>query len=376
MAPQEKRACHEPSRRPSDPALVHLQELRQCIPKECFVKSLPTAVAYMLLDYSMWTGALWAASSLRGSELWSTMAGWQQWLFTLLFWNFTGFVMWAIFIIGHDCGHGTFSDYDWVNDVVGHLTHGSILVPYYPWQLSHRRHHMHHNHVDKDYSHPWFTKERLQRPEEAQARFQDRNPLFRLAFPLIGWPLYLLGFPDGCHFLPFSAHRLWKNTPSIEFYKCIVSASVVVGFLWLLHQQLGGDFGALGYYYLMPWLVMGWWLVTVTYLQHHDHDTVVYDDRDWQFVLAAFQTIDRKFGFGIDALHHHITDCHVVHHLFFTKIPHYSLPRATEAMKNYLAKVNLLHLYKARDTPDFAIRVFRQYYEKGLRALRPSEIVR
>lgn len=374
MAPQEKRVFGESSRAP-EPALVHLQELRKCIPQECFVKSLPSSVAYLLLDYSLWSGLLWAVSSLRRSVLWPSLPTWLQWLVSLFYWNAAGFVMWAVFVIGHDCGHGTFSDYDWLNDLVGHLTHGSVLVPFYSWQLSHRRHHMHHNHADKDYSHPWFTKERLRRPEEGQARFQDRNPLLRLAFPLVGWPIYLLGLPDGCHLLPIPFQRLWRNTPTVEYYKCLVSSAVVLGFLWLALRTLG-DLRSLWYYFLVPWLVMGWWLVTVTYLQHHDHDTVVFDNRDWQFVLAAFQSIDRKFGYGIDAMHHHITDCHVVHHLFFTKIPHYSLPRATEAMKRYLAKTDLLYLYKSRDTPDFATRIFRQYFETGLRAKRQSAIAR
>ena len=39
-----------------------------------------------------------------------------------------------------------------------------------------------------------------------------------------------------------------------------------------------------------------WWLVCVTYLQHHSHDTMVYDDSKWSYVLAAFETVDRKFG--------------------------------------------------------------------------------
>jgi hypothetical protein len=30
--------------------------------------------------------------------------------------------------------------------------------------------------------------------------------------------------------------------------------------------------------------MLGWWLVAVTYLQHHNPDTVVYDDEDWKFV--------------------------------------------------------------------------------------------
>merc|ERR1719331_3704891 len=31
------------------------------------------------------------------------------------------------------------------------------------------------------------------------------------------------------------------------------------------------------YYYVPTYFTYSWWLVTVTYLQHHDHDTLVYD---------------------------------------------------------------------------------------------------
>ena len=40
--------------------------------------------------------------------------------------------------------------------------------------------------------------------------------------------------------------------------------------------------------------------------------------------------------YGIDYLHHHITDGHVAHHLFFTQIPHYNLPIATEGIRKYV----------------------------------------
>lgn len=76
----------------------------------------------------------------------------------------------------------------------------------------------------------------------------------------------------------------------------------------------------MAYWYGAPALVYGWWLVAVTYLQHHNPHTLVYAEEDWKFAHAAFETVDRKFGWGIDTLHHHITDGHVAHHLFFTKV--------------------------------------------------------
>ena len=59
-------------------------------------------------------------------------------------------MMWAVFVLGHDCGHGSFSRSWLINDVVGNLLHTLILVPYYPWKLSHMHHHKNTGNIDKD----------------------------------------------------------------------------------------------------------------------------------------------------------------------------------------------------------------------------------
>lgn len=92
--------------------------------------------------------------------------------------------------------------------------------------------------------------------------------------------------------------------------------------------------------------------------------------KDWKFTESAFETVDRKFGFGIDALHHHITDGHVVHHLFFTQIPHYNLPVATKALRKYLEEKGLGHMYRLEQTFDFPRRVHSYLWGTGFRARR------
>jgi len=36
--------------------------------------------------------------------------------------------LFSIFVVGHDCGHGTFSSYTWVNDLFGHVAHAPTMV--------------------------------------------------------------------------------------------------------------------------------------------------------------------------------------------------------------------------------------------------------
>ena len=61
-----------------------------------------------------------------------------------------GTMFWALFVLGHDCGHGSFSTSSLINDLTGNLLHGFILVPYYPWKVSHRHHHKNTGNIDKD----------------------------------------------------------------------------------------------------------------------------------------------------------------------------------------------------------------------------------
>jgi len=349
---------------------LNLNSIRKAIPSKAFEKSFIKSLSYMIFDYIMWGSCVMLMLTLSKSEIYNNMHIVLQLACNILYFNVAGFFMWCIFMIGHDCGHTNFCNSVLVNDIFGHITHGSLLVPYWPWQLSHRRHHMYHNHVEKDYSHPWYTPDRLERPDEGLARMMHEQHWLRAIFPFYGWHIYLYGMPDGSHYFPFTSTRLWNDAVFIERAKCVFSTLVVIAYAAAFYYLFDSNFQTFAFYYLGPFVMFGWWLVTVTYLQHHDHDTLVYDDHDWKFVEAAFETVDRTFGYGIDTLHHHITDGHVAHHLFFTKIPHYNLPIATAAIKKYLAENDLSYMYKHDDTRDFFYRVHKYFVQFGFKATR------
>jgi hypothetical protein len=58
-----------------------------------------------------------------------------------LYWLAQGTMFWALFVVGHDCGHQSFSPSRTLNDFVGNIVHATILVPYHGWRVSHRKHH-------------------------------------------------------------------------------------------------------------------------------------------------------------------------------------------------------------------------------------------
>jgi fatty acid desaturase len=133
--------------------------------------------------------------------------------------------------------------------------------------------------------------------------------------------------------------------------QCAVSTlSVLIFAAVMVHYVFAYDWRAMLVKYVAPWCIYNYWLVMVTYLQHHEPDSITYDDSDYSFAVAAMETIDREYCWGIDDAHHNITDGHVVHHLFFTKIPHYNLMKATATVRPYLES---LGVYRRTVNPNF-----------------------
>jgi len=147
---------------------------------------------------------------------------------------------------------------------------------------------------------------------------------------------------------------------STERLQCAVSTLAVAAAAYGMWLATGENLLEYFNLYLAPLAVFNVWITMVTYLQHHDEDTIVYDEGEWNYVKGAVETIDRKYGFGIDDIHHNITDGHVAHHLFFTGIPHYNLLKATEAVKKVLEPTGM---YKCRKTNNFFAKVTELNYK-------------
>lgn len=259
-----------------------------------------------------------------------------------IWWNLTGFYGWCLFVVGHDCGHGSFSEYKLLNDILGHINHAPLCVPFHGWRISHRAHHQYHNDVDHDHSWRPLSKKSYSQSGIIPTYLFRFTPLL-----LILYPIYLItesrdaGF-SGNHFNPFSKMFKKEERPGAALSAFLVLA-------WLVYLFSTYSLSVLFQKYWIPYLIFVAWLDLVTYMQHTDGNVVYYRGKGWDYLKGAISTVDRTYkhlidpfglGYGrlLDHLHHNISDAHVIHHLFFTQIPHYRLREATDAILPILGK--------------------------------------
>jgi omega-3 fatty acid desaturase (delta-15 desaturase) len=123
---------------------IPLTELKKSIPARLFTPSPLTSLLFVAWDVGV------VALLLRLIILVEAYSAW--WWTCLPFYILAqGTMFWAVFVLGHDCGHGSFSQSAAMNSAVGHLLHSCLLVPYHSWRISHTRgHHKNTGNIDKD----------------------------------------------------------------------------------------------------------------------------------------------------------------------------------------------------------------------------------
>ncbi|KAF8009707.1 hypothetical protein BT93_J0637 [Corymbia citriodora subsp. variegata] len=310
----------EPGRfEPSTPPPFKLADIKAAIPKHCWVKNPWRSMSYVVRDVVVVFG------------LAAVAAYFNNWVVWPLYWFAQGTMFWALFVLGHDCGHGSFSNNPKLNSVVGHLLHSSILVPYHGWRISHRTHHQNHGHVENDESwHP--LSERVYNSLDSVTRLLR----FTLPFPMLAYPVYLWSRSPGkkgSHFHPKS--DLFVPNERKDVITSTACWTAMVAILACLSFVMGPV--QLLKLYGVPYFMFVAWLDLVTYLHHHGHEEKLpwYRGEEWSYLRGGLTTLDRDYGW-INNVHHDI-GTHVIHHLF-PQIPHYHLIEATEAAKPVLGK--------------------------------------
>lgn len=299
----------------SDKPCFTLSDLRQRIPRHLFKKNTQISLSYFLRD---------VVSITTSSCIALYFDSWYIWP---VYWFLQGSFFWALFNIGHDCVHHSFSNNQCVNDVVGLISDSFLLVPFHGFRASHRIHHTFHAHPEKDES--WKPL-----PRGCSGLLNTIGTVFRtkLPFSLLSFPVYLW-FPVS-HFDPRSKFFAFTDKRLV-----MISNVCIFMFLCVLYQAMTvlGVCAVMNLYFA-PYVIFCAWLSGVSYLHHHgsvDGEPLIpwYRGSEWSYLRGSLSSVDRDYGV-FNELHHNI-GTHVVHHIF-PEIPHYNLVEATKHIKEIL----------------------------------------
>ncbi|CAF4740993.1 unnamed protein product, partial [Rotaria magnacalcarata] len=252
---------------PTHHRLPTLSEIKVKLPAHCFRPTVAQSMSYVIKDI-----IFVVAAGLLMYQIENLFK--YGFLFFPIYWYIQGTLYTSLFVLGHDCGHGSFSFYPLLNDIVGTILHTWILAPYYTWKLTHNKHHKNTNNIDKD---EVFYP---QRGETYRPSFKD-DLLFWL--PGLGWFYYLLcGYSPRSinHFNPFEA--LFYNKNSVGVCLSLVS---YIGMCYLMYAYaISFGFINLLTYHLIPVFIFACYMVIITMLHHTEIDVPWYADSEWNNV--------------------------------------------------------------------------------------------
>ena len=221
-----------------------------------------------------------------------------------------------LFMIQHDCGHGSFFRSRIANDWVGRAIGVVTLTPYDHWRYNHARHHANSGNLD----HRGLGDIDTLTVREFLAQSRWRRILYRLyRHPMVMFgvgPTYLFVLK---HRLPVGVMRGgWKPWLSTMGTNAAIAA-LVAAVIWLVGY---GPFLLVHLPITVLAASIGVWLF---YVQHQFEDTYWSHDEDWSFHEAAL----------LGSSHYHLPvvlrwftaniGIHHIHHLS-SRIPCYRLP--------------------------------------------------
>jgi len=187
----------------------------------------------------------------------------SPWYLLPLAWAFAGTAWTGMFVIGHDCGHRSFSHNKLVEDIVGTIAFMPLIYPFEPWRIKHNHHHAHTNKLVEDTAWHPVPKSDVEKWGPVQGALYK----FFLGSPLKLWAS--VGHWAIWHFnLDLYTE---KQRPRVLVSLAACALFAFVGIPTICH--LGGGIGHGGVtavlkHWLAPWLGYHFWMSTFTVVHH------------------------------------------------------------------------------------------------------------
>ena len=162
-----------------------LSQIKKAIPPHFFQRSVLRSFSYLIYDLTIAFCLYYIATDyFHNLPHPLTFLAWP------IYWAVQGFTLAGLWVIAHDCGHHAFRDYQLLDDNVGLVLHSALLVPYFSWKYSHRRHHSNTGSLERD--EVFVPKQKSSIKWLSKYLNNPPGRVFTLAVTItLGWPMYL-----------------------------------------------------------------------------------------------------------------------------------------------------------------------------------------
>ncbi|GAB4570987.1 MAG: fatty acid desaturase [Anaerolineae bacterium] len=246
-----------------------------------------------------------------------------SYLLTLPLAIIAGGLLVRVFIIFHDCGHGSFFANKRANDLVGVITGILTFTPYYHWRHSHAVHHSSAGDLDRRGTGDVWTL--------TVDEYMGLPRIEQLWYRLYRSPLVLLLFGPPIEFLLLHRFAAPDSRPRERSSVVFTNLALLV-IITLISLLIGfKNFVLVQFPVIMVATVAGVWLF---YVQHQFEDVYWERHEQWDYVAAALQgssfyRLPRilQWFTGNIGFHH-------IHHLS-PRIPNYRLEECHKAVPRF-----------------------------------------
>ncbi|HYF35542.1 MAG TPA: fatty acid desaturase [Prosthecobacter sp.] len=201
-----------------------------------------------------------------------------SWWLTIPIAMLTGLLLVRIFIIFHDCGHGSFFKSKLANDITGFIAGLLTITPYYHWRWEHSLHHATSSDLDRRGTGDVWTltvEEYLQSSRWRRFAYRlARNPFVLFVLAPTGLFLVRQRFPSP-KATPRERHSVWWMNFAILGMVLILGSIYGFGRYAILQLAVTMTAGAAG-----VWLF---------YVQHQFEDAYWERKENWDYTTAALQ---------------------------------------------------------------------------------------
>jgi omega-6 fatty acid desaturase (delta-12 desaturase) len=254
----------------------------------------------------------------------------RYWLSLLLAVPAAGLLV-RLFIIQHDCGHGSFFPSRSANDRLGRLLSVLTLTPYGSWAQGHAAHHASTGNLDR--------RGRGDVDTWTVAEYWAASPLKRLLYRLYRNPFVMVGIGAPINFIFLQRLPSHQNRDSRTSILGL-DLALVVAFM-IACSTFGAPLVLKVY---LPVIVIAAWAGNWLFYVQHQFDAAEWErDDDWNFHAASLNgssyfklpPVLRWFS-GDIGIHH-------VHHLC-SRVPNYHLQACVDAAPELVPIVNVVTL--------------------------------